>query len=332
VFNCSFENLRGIPINVIEVGGRYGVSYYSEGIKAHHNYIKNCHGDGIYFRFCMYSDVTDNVILDTGFTDGIIFEAVKYGNVSNNHIYHPTAASGPARGILINGGSDDCIVSGNTVKVNTLNNAIFLVDSFRAQVTGNNLSRDGDASGFALITSHTSQGLRDTYNNIHDNTLLNGSPGIRISNNHNRISGNVISGGTEGIIVDGGNNNIISNNDIVADGYGIKLRGYDGRPHPIGTVVLNNRTNRIDDAGIKSIKRGNIFSTGPISGKATLVAGMVKVDTSEVTPSDDISLTRSIAGGSFGHLSVGPIVAGTSFVINSSSSTDTSTIFWEIRH
>ena len=332
VFNCSFENLRGIPINIIEVGGRYGVSYYSEGMKAHHNYIKNCHGDGIYFRFCMYSDITDNVILDTGFTDGIIFEAVKYGNISNNHIYHPTAVSGPARGILINGGSDDCIISGNTVKVNTLNNAIFLVDSFRAQVSGNNLSRDGDASGFALITSHTTQGLRDAYNNIHDNTLLNGSPGIRISNNHNRISGNVISGGTEGIIVDGGNYNIISNNDIVADGYGIKLRGYDGRQHPVGTVVLNNRTDRIDDEGINSTKRGNIFSIGPVSGKAMLSAGTITVNTAEVMPADIIMLTRTIAGGAVGHLSVGTIISGTSFVINSSSSTDSSTIFWEIRH
>lgn len=65
-------------------------------------------------------------------------------------------------------------------------------------------------------------------------------------------------------------------------------------------------------------------------GQAVLVAGTKTVSTTAVTASSRIQLTRGITGGTVGHLSVGTITAGTSFVINSTSATETSTINWLI--
>lgn len=63
-------------------------------------------------------------------------------------------------------------------------------------------------------------------------------------------------------------------------------------------------------------------------GQAVLVGGTVTVSNTKVTANTRIFLTRQVAGGTLGHLSVGTVVAATSFVINSSSATDTSTINW----
>lgn len=63
-------------------------------------------------------------------------------------------------------------------------------------------------------------------------------------------------------------------------------------------------------------------------GVATLVAGTVTVSNSSVTANTRIFLSRQVAGGTLGHLSVGTVTASTSFVINSSSNSDTSTVNW----
>ncbi len=63
-------------------------------------------------------------------------------------------------------------------------------------------------------------------------------------------------------------------------------------------------------------------------GVATLVGGSVTVSNSSVTASTRIFTARQTAGGTLGHLSIGTIVAATSFVINSSSATDTSVVAW----
>ncbi|MBC2903144.1 hypothetical protein [Streptomyces cupreus] len=62
-------------------------------------------------------------------------------------------------------------------------------------------------------------------------------------------------------------------------------------------------------------------------GTATLVGGTVTVSNTSVTASTRIVLTRSTTGGTVGHLSY-TVSAGTSFTINSSSGTDTSTVVW----
>ncbi len=74
------------------------------------------------------------------------------------------------------------------------------------------------------------------------------------------------------------------------------------------------------------IKQG----TNATFGRAVLVAGTVTVATTKSTSTMEVFLTNRIAGGVLGILSVGTVVGGTSFVINSSNIADTSTISWII--
>ena len=78
---------------------------------------------------------------------------------------------------------------------------------------------------------------------------------------------------------------------------------------------------------------GNRFATGAAwSGQAALSGGTKTVNTAEVVSGDSIILTSIVTGGSAGFLNVGAIVNATSFVIHSSNGSDTSTVYWEIRH
>ena len=64
------------------------------------------------------------------------------------------------------------------------------------------------------------------------------------------------------------------------------------------------------------------------SGTATLVAGTATVSNASIASGSKIFLTILAVGGIPGVISVGTITAGVSFVINSSSVADTSTIAW----
>lgn len=79
-------------------------------------------------------------------------------------------------------------------------------------------------------------------------------------------------------------------------------------------------------------RRNNVLSYQANRGVATLVAGTVTVSTQEIRTGDNVILSRATTGGTVGHLSLGTVTDSTSFVINSSSGTDTSTVYWEIRH
>ncbi len=61
-------------------------------------------------------------------------------------------------------------------------------------------------------------------------------------------------------------------------------------------------------------------------GSSTLVAGTVTVNNPYVQSTSIIILSRKTIGGTAGYLSVGTVVAGVSFVINSSSAADTSVV------
>lgn len=65
-------------------------------------------------------------------------------------------------------------------------------------------------------------------------------------------------------------------------------------------------------------------------GTATLVAGTVTVSNTSVTANSLILLTVQVAGGTQGNLSIGTVVAGTSFDINSDNAADTSTVGYMI--
>lgn len=124
---------------------------------------------------------------------------------------------------------------------------------------------------------------------------------------------------------------LIANNTIEmtsSSGYAFLTSG-------AGISVVNNRVksaNVFFTSPTEVLASGNILSTGPSQGRVVLVAGAATVTTAEVQANDNIILSRVVAGGTLGELSVGTITAGTSFGITSSSGTDTSTIYWRIDH
>lgn len=84
---------------------------------------------------------------------------------------------------------------------------------------------------------------------------------------------------------------------------------------------------------IKETGTGNTGWSGmPVKGKATLSGGTVTVSTASVTAASPIALTNCASGGTPGLLSVGTIVAGTSFVINSANGADTSIVCWTLNN
>jgi hypothetical protein len=98
----------------------------------------------------------------------------------------------------------------------------------------------------------------------------------------------------------------------------------------LGDITATNGNLVLSTAGNKlSIATGADASVGT---SAAMVAGTVTVNTTAVTASSLIFLTVNTPGGTQGTLSAptASIVAGTSFVINSSSNTDTSTVNWWI--
>lgn len=100
-------------------------------------------------------------------------------------------------------------------------------------------------------------------------------------------------------------------------------------PSRLGSTTLTGNLS-LPTAGNKlSIATGTNASIGTSSA---MVAGTTTVNTTAVTASSKIFLTVNTPGGTQGTLSAptASIVAGTSFVINSSSNTDTSTVNWWI--
>jgi hypothetical protein len=105
-----------------------------------------------------------------------------------------------------------------------------------------------------------------------------------------------------------------------------------GVNHPIGKRAIVQSTNEEYVLTSKSSANGTTsatwkpWTTSTSGTSAAMVAGTVTVDTTAVTVSSVILVYAATPGGTQGTLSIGTITAGTSFVINSSSSTDTSTV------
>lgn len=94
-----------------------------------------------------------------------------------------------------------------------------------------------------------------------------------------------------------------------------------------GDVITNFGNVIVKNAGKGvTVKEGSNCK----QGTATLVAGQAVVSNTSVTATSRIFLTSQVDGGTPGFLRVSTRTAGTSFTIQSSSVTDTSTVAYEI--
>ena len=74
---------------------------------------------------------------------------------------------------------------------------------------------------------------------------------------------------------------------------------------------------------------GPFISLGIVRGSAVLIGGTITVAQTSITVNSLIFLSRTITGGTEGHLS-STLTAGVDFTINSSDGADTSTVAWLI--
>ncbi|MEU4169431.1 glycosyl hydrolase family 28-related protein [Streptomyces sp. NPDC026665] len=102
----------------------------------------------------------------------------------------------------------------------------------------------------------------------------------------------------------------------------------------VKTNTLNGTCNRIDpgDGSIVLAGRTVVPSGGAAArmGTAVMVAGQVTVNTTAINSTSNVQLTIQTPGGTVGSVYVNTRTAGTSFVIKSTSSSDTSTVGWRI--
>jgi len=285
--------------------------------------------------------------------EGIDVATAKYLVLKGNPIDTPSG-NGIKLGAAAN---EDCNIEGNVIKSPSGAGILGVSGGTfkRSTLAGNTVEGPG-STGLQLDFVITDSGIDDNKVNaptVHG-IIATSTSNVRYSMNRNKIAG--ITANHEGIIAKGTDYQVHENIAQAASAtstYGIDIGdaantnpsvrnnrvtgfqyGVEGNPavraEITGNILIGNTT-PLHNSSASSTLEGNRYTTGNRSGTAVLVAGTVTVNTAEVTDSN-IRLTRILVGGTLGHLSVGTITAGTSFVINSSSATDTSTILWEIVH
>jgi hypothetical protein len=159
---------------------------------------------------------------------------------------------------------------------------------------------------------------------------------LRIRNN--RIIGTGVAGAGGGVTISPNQvtqnlGAIVEHNITSACAYDYYIRGC------YKITLMNNSSNGTlnafydtDGTNFYTQRRFNQIDVEQFQGTATLVAGQVTVTTTEIRTGDTVIVSLGTAGGTLGNLSVSNIVNATSFRINSSSATDTSTVFYEIVH
>lgn len=258
------------------------------------------------------------------------------------------------------------VVTGNVIETAALAGVQLQVDAADNLVEGNTIIAALDGIAIAAnagcarnhlvdnhITSFTSHGVliqggvgnvcqnNRVHDGVKDGVRVNGATCADTIVEGNTISNcdNATAGAGHGIQITNGTRTIIRNNRVFSTNVAAnQLRGILTTATPTLTVIEGNdvRNNRNTADGISNSDTtaslwGNIRSALPICGQAALSGGTATVSTAEILAGDSVLLTI-VSATNPGALSVGTIVAGTSFVINSTSGTDGSTVFWEIVH
>lgn len=264
----------------------------------------------------------DGVVVTGNFADFVIANNQLYNAAQFNIHVEGTGAGTRLTDFTIAGNQINCASAGQ--------HAIRVRLCQRGAVTGNQIR--------LLAASQTAISLSDApdctaMGNTIDGNSAASTAGIGITTSGDcTVVGNRISNCATGVNIGaaGANNNVVRANRIsCTTGVAIVASCNDNQ---VADNVLIGCTTFISDSGTRTDKRGNKFSAGARSGTAVMVAGTVTVSTAEIQTGDSVLLTNVTVGGTVGTLSKGTIVNGTSVVINSSSGTDTSTVYWEIVH
>jgi hypothetical protein len=285
------------------------------------NTITNFTGDGILFGQGRLNAISGNTIDGSSVGSSGIHAAtgapLNLLTVSHNTIHRVTYAGINAASSVPSGYGAGLIVSDNAIGGNTASAQMFyciqLTGGFQAAtIDGNSCDGFGDTSVSSGRTMH--EGIDD------------GALSTHLTNNTvaNVADYGFLESGTDAILT--GNIGYNNNNSFAATGsrrsrvYGNAFGVYSSLSG-IG-VVWNTDT----------LHFGNQFTDGMASGTCTLSSGMCTVSTHEIQSWSMVRLSPQAAGGTPGTVSLGVVTPNTSFVIKSSNTSDTSTVFWEIVH
>jgi hypothetical protein len=93
-----------------------------------------------------------------------------------------------------------------------------------------------------------------------------------------------------------------------------------------GGVTATAGNLSLNGVGSKLVIHASTPASDSVGTSVAMTAGSVTVATTAVTAASKIFVTPATPGGTQGNLSIGTVTAGVSFVINSDSGTDTSTV------
>lgn len=241
-------------------------------------------------------------------------------------------------GVISIGGARQAVVTGNaiynTATLPSTAAGIRVVDPSEGTIVAHNVLRSTAATANAIYQTSTDR------TQILHNAIDGWSQGIRVT------------GGADGLIfgnaVRGVANDAILIEATAGVGWRVAFNHTKSSGQSRGVSLENNGVtvehNRFMEGAVRDIGTGNLFrrnrlTTGVFQGRVALVNGTATVSTAEVQTADNILLTRVVATGTTrGILTVGTIVAGTSFVVRAEdlsgtlSADDDSTVFWEICH
>lgn len=245
-------------------------------------------------------------------------------------------------------------ISGNTVSTNSHSIHLINTNSDPVQIVGNSLITSGATSILVQDSKNgtVADNVFEAVAGVVSVDLLANGTGWVVSGNHFRTAGMVacktVETGSSGVQfrdnvgdvdlwIGSGSNRIIGNR--------IRNLYWSGTASNSGNQVFNNEiTGAISHAAssneFSKLSRGN-WGAGVAnlrSGMVTLVGGSATIATKAIATGSKVNLVRQSAGSStaIGMLSIGAITQGTSFTINSLSSSatvvsgDVSTVFWEI--
>jgi hypothetical protein len=187
--------------------------------------------------------------------------------------------------------------------INTLGNTVFILTSITT---------------FKGVTTPTWTPLESASGAL--NTLTGGTGGA-IS----PVAGNITLAGTSGQIATSGSGSTITFSvpaAFVAPGSVTATTFVTA-----GTSLTASGGNlNLNGVGSKLVIHASTPASDSVGTSAAMTAGSVTVSTTAVTAASKIFVSPATPGGTQGNLSIGTITAGVSFVINSDSGTDTSTV------
>lgn len=317
-FATSFSEITGNTVSGMKTGtgnnNGYGIMLYDNagGITnqnvVSNNVVASTEGSGIYVVSATNTTITGNIC--------------KFNSLVQTDVTLPSA------GISLNGpNSSGITISGNTVK-SSGQNGISISASDIVACTGNSISNSAQhgihlrgASNYATVSGNTilSSGVYGVYDDVTAKlaTVING----------NSIYGSV----SYGVILNGSAGACVSGNSITG-GSSAAMQVVNDNYSITDNVMTGNATVGISGTYVTSIRRGNKFTSGASQGQVTLVGGGATISTTEIQAADIVILSRGAIGGTMGVIAARALTTGVSFLIDSTSGTDTGQVFWEIVH